>query len=308
LRTAYISHPDCLKHDTGEGHPENARRLSAIEDQLVATGLIDVLRYFDAPEVTEEQLLRVHTPEYLETIKSMAPESGYARLDPDTVISPDSLQAARRAAGAVVVAVDLVMSGEIGSAFCCVRPPGHHAESDRAMGFCLYSNIAVGAAHALEAYGLSRVAIVDFDVHQGNGTEEIFKDDIRVLFCSTFEHPFFPFTPILENAVNRVNVPLEATAKSEDFRTAVSEHWLPALKRFQPEIVFVSAGFDAHRDDDMSHVSLTDDDFRWVSEQIVDVAEASASGRVISALEGGYELNSLARCAESHVRVLMGLS
>jgi len=308
LRTAYISHPDCLKHDTGEGHPENARRLSAIEDQLVATGLIDVLRYFDAPEVTEEQLLRVHTPEYLETIKSMAPESGYARLDPDTVISPDSLQAARRAAGAVVAAVDLVMSGETGSAFCCVRPPGHHAESDRAMGFCLYSNIAVGAAHALEAYGLSRVAIVDFDVHQGNGTEEIFKDDIRVLFCSTFEHPFFPFTPILENAVNRVNVPLEATAKSEDFRTAVSEHWLPALKRFQPEIVFVSAGFDAHRDDDMSHVSLTDDDFRWVSEQIVDVAEASASGRVISALEGGYELNSLARCAESHVRVLMGLS
>jgi len=308
LSTAYISHPDCLKHDTGEGHPENARRLSAIEDQLVSTGLIDVLRYLDAPEVTEEQLLRVHTPEYLETIKSMAPESGYARLDPDTVISPDSLLAARRAAGAVVAAVDLVMSGEIGSAFCCVRPPGHHAESNRAMGFCLYSNIAVGAAHALEAYGLSRVAIVDFDVHQGNGTEEIFKDDMRVLFCSTFEHPFFPFTPILENAVNRVNVPLDATAKSEDFRTAVSEHWLPALQRFQPEIIFVSAGFDAHRDDDMSHVSLTDADFRWVSEQIVDVAEASASGRIISALEGGYELNSLARCVESHVRVLMGLS
>jgi acetoin utilization deacetylase AcuC-like enzyme len=308
LRTAYISHPDCLKHDTGEGHPENARRLSAIEDQFVSTGLIDVLKYSVAPEVTKEQLLRVHTPEYLETIKSMAPESGYARLDPDTVISPDSLQAARRAAGAVVAAVDLVMSGEIGSAFCCVRPPGHHAESDRAMGFCLYSNIAVGAAHALEAYGLSRVAIVDFDVHQGNGTEEIFKDDMRVLFCSTFEHPFFPFTPILENAVNRVNVPLDATAKSEDFRTAVSEHWLPALQRFQPEIIFVSAGFDAHRDDDMSHVSLTDADFRWVSEQIVDVAEASASGRIISALEGGYELNSLARCVESHVRVLMGLS
>ena len=307
MSIAYISHQDCLKHDTGEGHPENARRLSAIEDQLVSTGLIDVLRYFDAPEVTEEQLLRVHTPEYLETIRSMAPESGYARLDPDTVISPDSMQAARRAAGAVVVAVDLVMSGEMGNAFCCVRPPGHHAESDRAMGFCLYSNIAVGAAHALEAYGLSRAAIVDFDVHQGNGTEEIFKDDMRVLFCSTFEHPFFPFTPILENAVNRVNVPLDATAKSEDFRTAVSEHWLPALKRFQPEIIFVSAGFDAHRDDDMSHVSLTDADFRWVSEQIVEVAEASASGRIISALEGGYELNSLARCVESHVRVLMGL-
>ena len=307
MSTAYISHPDCLKHDTGEGHPENARRLSAIEDQFVSTGLFDVLRYFDAPEATEEQLLRVHTPEYLETIKSMVPESGYARLDPDTVISPDSLQAARRAAGAVVAAVDLVMSGEMGGAFCCVRPPGHHAESDRAMGFCLYSNIAVGAAHALEAHGLNRVAIVDFDVHQGNGTEEIFRDDMRTLFCSTFEHPFFPFTPILENAANRVNVPLKATAKSEDFRAAVSQHWLPALKRFQPEMIFVSAGFDAHRDDDMSHVSLTDADFRWVSEQIVDVAEASASGRIISALEGGYELNSLARCVESHVRVLMGL-
>lgn len=307
LPTAYISHPDCHKHDTGEGHPENAMRLSAIEDQFVSTGLFDVLRYFDAPEVSEEQLLRVHTPGYLESIQSQAPKRGYARLDPDTVISPDSLQAARRAAGAVVAAVDLVMSGDMGGAFCGVRPPGHHAESNRAMGFCLYNNIAVGAAHALEAHGLNRVAIVDFDVHQGNGTEEIFKDDMRVLFCSTFEHPFFPFTPVLENAANRVNVPLKATAKSEDFRAAVSRHWLPALKRFQPEIVFVSAGFDAHRDDDMSHVSLTDADFRWVSEQIVDVAEASASGRIVSALEGGYELNSLARCVESHVRVLAGL-
>ena len=307
MRTAYISHQDCHKHDTGEGHPENARRLAAIEDQFVSTGLFDVLRYFDAPEVTEDQLLRVHTPEYLESIKSMMPDSGYARLDPDTVISPDSLQAARRAAGAVVAAVDLVMSGDMGGAFCCVRPPGHHAESDRAMGFCLYSNIAVGVAHALAVHGLNRVAVVDFDVHQGNGTEEIFRDDMRTLFCSTFEHPFFPFTPILENAANRVNVPLDATAKSEDFRTAVSEHWLPALKQFQPEIIFVSAGFDAHRDDDMSHVSLTDADFRWVTEQIVQVAEASASGRIISALEGGYELNSLARCVESHVRILMGM-
>ena len=187
------------------------------------------------------------------------------------------------------------------------KASGHHAESNRAMGFCLYNNIAVGAAHALQEHGLNRVAIVDFDVHHGNGTEEIFKDDMRTLFCSTFEHPFFPFTPILENAANRVNVPLEATAKSEDFRDAVSRHWLPALKLFQPEMIFVSAGFDAHRDDDMSHVSLTDADFRWVTEQIVDVAEASASGRIISALEGGYELNSLARCVESHVRVLMGL-
>jgi acetoin utilization deacetylase AcuC-like enzyme len=281
--------------------------LSAIEDRFVATGLSDVLRYYDAPDVTEKQLLRVHTRDYLETIESMAPQSGYARLDPDTVIGPNSLAAARRAAGAVVAAVDLVLQGEMDSAFCCVRPPGHHAESRRAMGFCLYNNIAVGAAHALAEHGLKKVAIVDFDVHHGNGTEDIFRNEERVLFCSTFQHPFFPFTPLLANAANRVNVPLEASAKGPEFRAAVTDHWLPALEKFQPEMVLVSAGFDAHRDDDMSHVSLTDADFRWVTEQIVSVAGHSASGRIVSVLEGGYELNSLARCVETHVRVIMGL-
>jgi len=307
LRTAYISHRDCHAHDTGEAHPECASRLSAIEDRFVSTALFDVLRYYDAPEVTEDQLLRVHTPGHLELVRASAPESGYARLDPDTVISPATLPAARRAAGAVVLAADLVMSGEMESAFCGVRPPGHHAESRQAMGFCVYNNIAVGVAHALAAHGVQRAAVIDFDVHQGNGTEEIFSQEPRVLFCSTFQHPFFPYTPLLENAPNRVNVPLDATAKSEQFREAVTGHWLPALEQFKPEIVFVSAGFDAHRDDDMSHVSLTDQDFRWVTEQIVKVAESSASGRIISVLEGGYELNSLARCVETQVRVLMGL-
>jgi len=306
LRTAFISHPACRRHDTGADHPEAPRRLSAIEDQFVATGLFDVLRYVDAPEATDEQLLRVHQPGYLESLEAMMPRSGYARLDPDTIVSPDSLQAARRAAGAAVTAVDLVLSGEMENAFCCVRPPGHHAESDRAMGFCLYNNVAVGAAHALEAYGLDRVAIVDFDVHQGNGTEEMFENDLRVLFCSTFQHPFFPFTAPLENAPNRVNVPLDATSKSGEFRAAVSDQWLPALERFRPEMIFISAGFDAHRDDDMSHLSLTDGDFRWVSQQIVRLAESSSRGRIVSVLEGGYELNSLARCAEDHVRILMG--
>jgi acetoin utilization deacetylase AcuC-like enzyme len=193
------------------------------------------------------------------------------------------------------------------AAFCGVRPPGHHAESRRAMGFCLYNNIAVGAAHALAEHGLHRVAIIDFDVHHGNGTEEIFKDDDRVLFCSTFQHPFYPFTALLEPADNRVNTPLQAGAGSDEFRTAVTEQWLPALQRFQPEMIFVSAGFDAHRDDDMSNVSLTDADFQWVTEQIVAVAADSAEGRIVSALEGGYELNSLARCVETHVRVLMGV-
>ena len=306
MAIAYISHPECSLHDTGEGHPENSRRISTIEDQLLATGLLDVLRNVDAPEVTAAQLRRVHTPTYLKAMDALAPNSGYVRVDPDTVISPGSLQAARRAAGAVVAATDLVVGGEAESAFCAVRPPGHHAESQRAMGFCLYNNIAVGAAHALEEYGLAKVAIVDFDVHHGNGTEDIFKDDKRVLFCSTFQHPFYPFTALLEPADNRINVPLQAGAASDEFRAAVTDHWLPALDQFAPEMVFVSAGFDAHRDDDMSQVSLSDADFAWVTERIVEVAAKSASGRVVSALEGGYELRSLARCVESHIRVLMG--
>ena len=307
MRTAYITHTDCRNHDTGPGHPEHAGRLYAIEDQFVASGLDNVLRYVDAPLASDEQLLRVHPREHVEAIRAAIPESGYTRLDPDTVIGPKSLDAAYRAAGSVVAAVDLIMGGEMESAFCGVRPPGHHAESSRAMGFCLFDNVAVGAAHALETYGLKRVAVVDFDVHQGNGTEEIFQDESRVLFCSTFEHPFFPFTPLLENAPNRINVPLTATAKSDEFQAAVTDHWLPALAAFQPEMVFVSAGFDAHRDDDMSHVALTDADFKWVSERIVEVANQFASGRIISVLEGGYELKSLARCVETHIRVLMGL-
>ncbi|MDH3620689.1 MAG: histone deacetylase family protein [Gammaproteobacteria bacterium] len=307
MRTAYITHPACRNHDTGPGHPESASRLYAIEDRFVEGGLDSVLRYVDAPLVSEAQLLRVHPQGYIDAIRASIPETGHTRLDPDTVVGPKSLDAAYRAAGAVVAAVDLVMSGDIESAFCGVRPPGHHAESARSMGFCIFDNIAVGAAHALEAYELERVAIVDFDVHHGNGTEEIFEDENRVLFCSTFQHPFYPFTPLRENAPNRVCVPLDATAKGDEFRAAVTDHWMPALEAFKPELVFVSAGFDAHRDDDMSHVALTDADFRWVSERIMDVANASASGRVVSALEGGYELNSLARCVESHVRVLMNL-
>lgn len=307
MRTAYITHPECRGHDTGPGHPENASRLFAIEDRFVEGGLDNVLRHVDAPMSTQEQLLRVHPQDYLDAVAEAIPDSGYARLDPDTVVSSNSLDAAYRAAGAVVHAVDLVMKGDIESAFCGVRPPGHHAESTRSMGFCIFDNIAVGAAHALERYGLKKVAIVDFDVHHGNGTEEIFKDENRVLFCSTFQHPFYPFTELLENTENRICVPLKAGAKSEEFRAAISDHWLPALKAFKPELVFVSAGFDAHRDDDMSHVFLTDADFRWVTERIAEIAEESSSGRVISALEGGYELKSLARCVESHVRVLMGI-
>jgi acetoin utilization deacetylase AcuC-like enzyme len=307
LRTVYISHRLCHAHDTGEDHPENACRLSAIEDRLISTGLFDVLRQLDAPEATRTELLRVHTPAYLETLETMMPDSGFKRLDQDTVICPVSLEAALRAAGAVVLGVDLVMGGDTDTAFCCVRPPGHHAESGRAMGFCLLNNLAVGAAHALEAHGVKRVAIVDFDVHQGNGTEEIFAADDRVLFCSAFQHPYFPFTPLMANAANRVNVPLEAGAKSAEFRAAVSDHWIPALERFRPELLFFSAGFDAHRDDDMSHVSLTDADFLWMAKQVLQAARGRGSVPVISALEGGYDLDSLARCVDTHLRVLMDL-
>jgi acetoin utilization deacetylase AcuC-like enzyme len=307
LRTVLFNHPTCLQHDTGPHHPECSRRVSAITDRLIASRLADVLVIVDAPEVTREQLLRVHGGDYIDRIEAQIPAQGYVSLDPDTIISPGSLAAARHAAGAVVAAVDAVIGGEADNAFCCVRPPGHHAERNRAMGFCLYNNVAVGAAHALEAHSLSRVAIIDFDVHHGNGTEDIFDKDERVLFCSTFQHPFYPFTPLLDNTRNRVSVPLDAAAGSAEFRAAVTDHWLPALERFAPEMIFISAGFDAHVADDMSGVSLVDDDYQWITEEIVKVAAASASNRIVSTLEGGYELHSLARCAEIHLRVLMDL-
>jgi acetoin utilization deacetylase AcuC-like enzyme len=308
LKTAYITHPDCLLHDTGVGHPENAARLQAINDRLMAAQLYDFLRHYDAPEVTREQLLRCHDASYLDQVEKLMPQSGYAHLDPDTVVSPQSLQAAKRAAGAAVKAVDLIMQEDLCNAFCSVRPPGHHAEKMRTMGFCVYGNASIGAAHALEAYGLERVAILDFDVHHGNGSEDIFRDDRRVIVCSTFQHPFYPYTTIEERPDHIICAPLEATAKSAEFRQAVSDHWLPALNHFKPQMVFVSAGFDAHIEDDMSGVSLTEADYRWVTEQIKAVAERYAQGRIVSILEGGYEPHALARSVEAHIRVLMDLN
>lgn len=307
MQTAYITHDDCLLHDTGIGHPERASRLSAIDDRLHAAHLYDFLRHYDAPEVTNNQLLRVHSQRYIDNIERMIPASDHAYLDPDTVISPGSLKAARRAAGALIKAVDLVMSGEVKNAFCNVRPPGHHAESERSMGFCIYNNIAVGAAHALEQHGLDRVAVIDFDVHQGNGTEEIFLEDERVMFCSTFQYPFYPYSHLVPVDERLVSIPLDATATSAEFRSAVTEKWLPALDKFAPQMILVSAGFDAHQDDEMSSVRLRDDDYQWISEQIVAVAEKHAGGKIVSSLEGGYELNSLARSAELHIRTLMNL-
>ncbi|MEW8428741.1 MAG: histone deacetylase family protein, partial [gamma proteobacterium symbiont of Ctena orbiculata] len=225
MKTAYITHPDCLLHDTGVGHPENAARLQAIDDRLMAAQLYDFLRHYDAPEVTREQLLRCHDEAYLNQVEKLMPQSGHAHLDPDTVVSPQSLQAAKRSAGAVIKAVDLVMQEGLANAFCSVRPPGHHAERMRTMGFCVYGNASLGAAHAMEVYGLERVAILDFDVHHGNGSEDIFRHDRRVIVCSTFQHPFYPYTAIEESPDHIICAPLEATAKSAEFRQAVTDHW-----------------------------------------------------------------------------------
>ncbi|MDQ2091108.1 histone deacetylase family protein [Marimonas arenosa] len=303
---AYITHAECHAHDTGSLHPDQPERLSAIDNQLIMSGLDFVVRYHDAPLVERAQLERVHDKAYLDRIYAVDASAGPVEIDGDTVMSPGTLRAAERAAGAGVLAVDLVMAGEAHAVFCAVRPPGHHAERGQAMGFCLFDNIAVAAAHALEAHGLSRVAIVDFDVHHGNGTEDIFKADPRVLFCSSFQHPFYPFTGHEKETANLVDVPLSAGAGGDEFREAVREHWLPALEAFKPEFLFISAGFDAHVADDMSHLRLTDNDYRWVTERLVEVAKTHAGGRIVSMLEGGYEPAALARSVVAHINVLIG--
>ncbi|MDD5329307.1 MAG: histone deacetylase family protein [Sulfuricella sp.] len=307
MHTAYINHPDCLKHDMGPLHPECPARLQAIDDQLIAAGLLPFLQHYDAPLATFEQLARVHAPQYIESVRAASPAEGLAYLDPDTAMNPHTLNAALRAAGAVVLATDLVMARKVENAFCAIRPPGHHAESARAMGFCIFNNVAVGVAHAIEQYGLRRVAIADFDVHHGNGTEEIFHDDPRVMLCSTFQHPFYPHCCADTGNDHIVNVPLPAGTDGEAFRKAVSENWLPALERFRPEMVFVSAGFDAHWEDDMAMFKLKEADYAWVTQQIKEVAERHAQGRIVSALEGGYELHALGRSVAAHIKVLSGL-
>jgi acetoin utilization deacetylase AcuC-like enzyme len=240
-------------------------------------------------------------------VQAAAPQHGLVYLDPDTAMNPFTLNAALRAAGAVVLATDLVLEGKLENAFCAIRPPGHHAESGRAMGFCLFNNVAVGVAHAIEKYGLKRVAIVDFDVHHGNGTEEIFHDDPRVMLCSTFQHPFYPHCGAESGNEHIINVPLPAGTDGEAFRKAVTERWLPALERFRPEMLFISAGFDAHREDDMAMFKLSEPDYAWVTQQLKDVAERHAQGRIVSVLEGGYELHALGRSVAAHIKVLSGL-
>ncbi|SFM52884.1 Acetoin utilization deacetylase AcuC [Ectothiorhodospira mobilis] len=307
---AFITHHDCTLHRVAAHHPEVPERLSAIDDRLLASGIGILLSHYDAPLVTREQLLRVHDAGYVDWVEASAPPQDSDTMvcldEGDTVMTGHTLTSARRAAGAAVLGVDLVMSGEASSAFCSVRPPGHHAERARAMGFCIFNNVAVGAAHALAHHGLERVAVVDFDVHHGNGTEEIFRQEPRVLFCSTFQHPFYPFTGTEKETPNLVDCPLPRGATGADFREAVQAHWLPALEDLCPQLVMISAGFDAHREEDMADLRLVEDDYAWVTRQLKDLADRHAGGRLVSCLEGGYDLSSLGRSVAVHLDALIG--
>lgn len=307
MTTAFITHRDCWKHDMGAHHPECPERLGAIQDRLIAAGLDLYLTFHDAPLAEMEQLLRAHPRSYIESLEASSPQHGIVHVDPDTAMSPGTWQAALRAAGAGVLATDLVMKKEAPNAFCAVRPPGHHAERAKAMGFCFFNNIAVAARHATEAWGLKRVAIIDIDVHHGNGTEEIFAGDEKVLMVSTFQHPFYPYCGTESPAPNMCNVPLKAGTRGDAFREVVSEVWLPRLREYAPEMIFISAGFDAHYEDDMGSLGLLESDYAWVTTQLMAVAKETAAGRIVSMLEGGYALSALARSVSAHIKVLADL-
>jgi acetoin utilization deacetylase AcuC-like enzyme len=291
----------------GSFHPEAPARLSAMSDHLIAQGLAPYLAYRDAPLASFEQLLRVHSAAYLQHLQDSSPEVGIVHLDPDTAMCPHTWQAALRAAGAGVLAVDLVMAGEVRSAFCAVRPPGHHAERAKAMGFCFFNNIAVAVAHALTVHKFARVAIVDFDVHHGNGTEHCFQGNEQVLMVGTFQHPFYPYSGTENPAPNMLSVPLPAGADGVVFRRAMSEHCLPRLREFAPEMIFISAGFDAHYEDGLGNMKLLEKDYAWVTEQIKQIADETAQGRIVAMLEGGYALSALARSVAAHIRALAGI-
>jgi acetoin utilization deacetylase AcuC-like enzyme len=304
MATGFYSHPECFLHDMGPWHPECPGRLHAIEDQLIASRIDMLVEREEAPLAEEAQLARVHTQAHIDYIRNRQPLEGQVEIDPDTTMCPQSYRAALRAAGAAVAATDAVIAGRFDNAFCSVRPPGHHAEPARAMGFCFFNNVAIAARHALEVHGLQRVAVIDFDVHHGNGTEAAFAGDPRVLMCSFFQHPFYPFTGAGEHAANMVNVPMPARSKGMAVREAVDAMWLPRLDAFKPQMIFVSAGFDAHREDDLGNMGLVEADYTWLTEQIRAVAAKHAQGRIVSCLEGGYNLSALGRSVVAHLKAL----
>jgi acetoin utilization deacetylase AcuC-like enzyme len=313
MATGYFTHKDCWKHEMGLGHPECPDRLSAIEDRLISSGLNDVLARFDATEASLTDIELAHDRMHVAALRGLSDRlvddqnaggPAYLQIDPDTTMNAHTWHAMLRAAGAALNATDAVMAGELENAFCAVRPPGHHACHNKAMGFCFVNNIAVAARYALERHGLQRVAVVDFDVHHGNGTEDILAGDERVLMVGFFQHPFYPYTGASKPAANMLNLPVPAYTRGAEIRELIEAHWLPRLEAFKPQMVFISAGFDAHRDDDLGQMALTESDYTWITQRIKDVALRHAKGRIVSCLEGGYNLNALARSVEAHLRVL----
>jgi acetoin utilization deacetylase AcuC-like enzyme len=306
MTTAYISHSDFLKHEMGSHHPECPERIQAIEDQLILSRIDGFLKRIEPPLATTDQVELVHSADHVEYVTGHSPTSGYFMLDSDTIMNPATLTVSLRAAGAAIAGVDAVMKGEVENAFCAIRPPGHHAEPTRSMGFCVFNNIAIAARYAISAYGIERVAIIDFDVHHGNGTEAAFYDDPKILMCSFFQHPFYPYSG-LEYSDNMVNMPMPASTKGDVVRKMIAETWLPRLRAFEPELILISAGFDAHREDDLGQMGLVEDDYVWMTQRLKEVAKESAGGRIVSCLEGGYNLSALGRSVVAHVKALADL-
>jgi acetoin utilization deacetylase AcuC-like enzyme len=315
-KTGYYTHAACRRHEMGPGHPECPERLDAIEDRLLATGVADALDRREAPQASLDDIVLAHDPRHVAALDDLREElaeqieaggSSYASIDPDTTMNAHSWEAVLRASGAVIAATDAVMAGELENAFCAVRPPGHHACRSRSMGFCFFNQVAVGARYALERHGLDRVAIVDFDVHHGNGTEDILAGDDRVLMVGLFQHPFYPGTGTPPLGDNMVNLPVPAYTKGMVVREMIEQAWMPRLEAFKPQMVFISAGFDAHREDDLGQLGLVEADYTWITQRIKDIARKHAKGRIVSSLEGGYNLSALGRSVEAHVRVLADL-
>jgi acetoin utilization deacetylase AcuC-like enzyme len=310
MTVGIIGHYKCGDHNMGEHHPENAKRLTAINDQLIRSGLDYVVRQFDANPIDTKWLKLAHSDAYIKHIFDNAPHTGTFQLDDDTLMMPSTLPAALLSAGAALDAVDLVMEGTLKSAFCATRPPGHHAEHNKGMGFCFFNNVALAAEYAKNVYQVKRIAILDFDVHHGNGTEDIILNKVSTpsdyLFCSTYQYPFYPFEMKESNTPPIINTPLDATTKSEGFKQAITEKWLPAIQAFKPELIFISAGFDAHSEDEMSQISLVDSDYRWITDEIKKLADEHCQGRIISVLEGGYAHSALGRSVVAHINGLIG--
>ena len=311
MTTAYYTHADCKRHEMGSWHPESPQRLQAIDDQLIASRISSLLDHREAPQAQEQDLARVHTADAIYRIRENCPsersEYSHFPLDADTALNAYSWRASLRAAGAAIAATDAVIDREVDNAFCAIRPPGHHATPKESMGFCMFNNVAIAVKHALEVRGLKRVAIVDFDVHHGNGTEEAFRDDPRVCMVSFFQHPYYPYSGTEKPAANMINIPVSAHSDGEAIRHIVTEQWLPALRAFQPEMIFISAGFDAHREDDMGQMGLVEADYAWITRQMMVIAKEYAQGRIVSCLEGGYNLSALGRSVVAHIKVLADL-